>query len=48
MDIFQIYRSYLVNYNISIVALQALKQKKAKFKQLVNVSKEFKLTIIFG
>mmetsp|Transcript_32508 Transcript_32508/g.55633 ORF Transcript_32508/g.55633 Transcript_32508/m.55633 type:complete len:269 (+) Transcript_32508:3-809(+) len=36
MDIFQIYRSYLVNYNISIVALQALKQKKAKFKQLVN------------
>jgi len=36
MNIFKQYRDYLVNYNISIVALQSLKQKNASFKQLVN------------
>ena len=34
---FKKYRTYLVNYNISIVALQSLKQKNSKFNALVTV-----------
>ena len=39
MNIFRLYREYLVNYNISIVALQSLKQNNSAFRQLVNVCK---------
>lgn len=38
MTIFQQYRQYLANYNVSIVAVQGMVQKYDRFAKLVNVS----------